>query len=247
MKNILIGFALILTLIPKAWSEDKKTWQNESEAAVVSSSGNTKSETYSGKHKTIYTIETSTLTAQGSYLQGKSSQKNATSGLTTTIESKNWTAGLRYDFNFMENVGAFLGQSAESDENSGYTQRDNTDIGAKYLPFKDDQKSLQSELGYRYTKTNGAGTVTYVNYLRLYLEFNYLWSKDITFKIWAEHLPNLKDSDKYLTNGEVSASVVLSTLLSLKTSYNVKYHNYQTSVDDQRLDSTFLTSLVAKF
>lgn len=64
------------------------------------------------------------LTATGSYLR-------TTSAGTET--AKAWDASLRYERIFSELWSAFIQQGAEADVYAGYVERDNTDLGAKYL------------------------------------------------------------------------------------------------------------------
>lgn len=251
MKRLLAGLSLVV-LAHSAVAQSpaaKKPFNHESEASIVTVSGNSTAETYAAKQKTSYTFEASSLIGTAAYLDGKSTQIDKTTGVSTSTQTRKWDATLRYEFAFTEKIAAFVAHGAESDPNAGYIQRDNTDLGGKYTILNSDGRKLDSELGYRYSKTY-TGTNEYTNFARLYLEYNQAISETSSFKLWVEHLPNLKDSNKYLTNAEASLSVVLSTLFSLKTSYLAKYHNFQASTptyEDKRLDSTFTTALVAKF
>ncbi len=230
--------------------EAKSNWAHESQAALITANGNTTSETYSAKQKTAYSLESSKMTLSGSYLDGKARQTDKTSGTVTEVKNRKWDAGLRYDYNFTEALGAFTAQLAESDTNAAFIQRDSTDIGGKYLALKADDKSLQTEAGLRSTKTYDGTSNDYTTFARFYAEYSQAFNKDVSMKFWVEYLPNLKDSDKYLTNAEASLSTVLSSVFSMKNAYLANYHNYPVSTtvyQDKRLDSLFTTSLVAKF
>ncbi|MBC7465006.1 MAG: DUF481 domain-containing protein [Bdellovibrio sp.] len=243
-------FAVVFLFLGFKVSAEESAWVHESELSIVSSGGNTKSDTFSAKQKTSYTLHDSKVTAAASYLQGKSSQTDKTSGVSTEVKNLRWDASLRYDYAFNEKFGAFFGHGAESDSDAGYVQRDNTDLGGQYTVIKSDEQSLITEAGLRYTKTYDGTLNDYATYGRLYAEYVRHFTKTINFKLWAEHLPNLKESQNYLSNAEASVSVILTSTFSLKTAYLAKYHNRQVStavVEDKRLETLLTTALVAAF
>ena len=247
MKNsVLILFLIFSNFVFADNAPLKEGFNHESEVSIVDVSGNSSAETYSVKQKTVYKQELNSLSLTANYLDGRATQQNLTTGVLSSADTHKWDAGIRYDRNFNEKSGAFLGQLAESDESAGYTQRDNTDLGLKYLPIIADDRKLQTELGYRYTKTNGLGAVTYTDFVRAYVEYTKVWNPQTSGKIWIEHLFNTKESAKYLTNYEASITVVLNSLLSMKVAYLAKFHNYTVAPWEKQLDSIFTTALVAK-
>jgi putative salt-induced outer membrane protein len=217
---------------------------NETELSIAQVSGNSNSETYGAKESLAYVWEADTLKASGRYLQGR----------TEGVESvRAWDAGLRYERSLSPVWSVFASHSLESDIFSGFVQRNNTDIGAKYFFTKTQQTVWSAELGYRYV------TVQYVairpdvnNYdhtARVYSEITESLGPTVNGKFWIEYIPNLTDSEAYLINAEPSITAILSNALSLKLSYLVKYQNPNKAIAGVRAytDTTFLTSLVAKF
>lgn len=214
-------------------------WTNESELSLVSVTGNTESESYTGKQKTTYTFDKNLLAASGRYLQTKSA------GVET---ARAWDAGLRYERALTDWWSIYAGYGAESDVYAGYVQRDNADLGGKYFLTKEEKTTWFAELGYRYTTENPkAGEKFSTSYGRLYSEFTQSFDKAWTFKLWAEYLPNFSKSEAYLANAEPSISVMLSEIFSLKSAYLIKYQNVPTAPTGKHVDSMFTTSLVAKF
>ncbi|MFP5518817.1 MAG: YdiY family protein [Bdellovibrionia bacterium] len=213
-------------------------FKGEAEAGAVVISGNSKSESYSLKTKNTYKADANSYTIDGRYVQTTSEG----------VESaRNWDAGIRYDRALVEDLSFFLGQKAESDVYAGFVQRDSTDLGGKYFLFNDEAYKWFFELGYRYTRTHFVGSkIDNSNFGRLYTEFNRILSKELTFKYWAEYLPNFTNSDAYLANTEASLNVMLSQTFSLKISYLLKYQNIG-PVGGERTDTTYTTSLVANF
>ncbi|MBX3018745.1 MAG: DUF481 domain-containing protein [Bdellovibrionaceae bacterium] len=231
-----------------AWAQDSKQgWSNEAELALVTTSGNTETESYSGKQKTTYVQDLNSYVLSGRYLQTK------TAGVET---AKSWDASGRYERSVSTNWSAFLQYGAEADPYAGYIQRDNADIGGKYFIFKEDTLNLFTEAGYRSTNTQFAGapaatppvpgTVTRENFGRLYVEYAQQLNETLSVKYWVEYLPNFTSSNAYFVNTEPSATVMLSSIFSLKTAYLIKYRN-EVIPGAQYADKTFTTSIVAKF
>ncbi|MES2855445.1 MAG: DUF481 domain-containing protein, partial [Bdellovibrionota bacterium] len=143
--------------------------------------------------------------------------------------------------------GYYVAYGSESDRASGYLQRDNADIGAKYFLIKSEPLDWITELGYRLTKTQPTtGDVINENFGRVYTEVRKTLRSDLLAKFWVEYLPNFRDPQAYLVNLEPSLMVTLSEIFSMKTSYLYKYNN---GVRDplKKGEAFFTTSLVAKF
>jgi putative salt-induced outer membrane protein len=219
---------------------DSKPWAHESEIGILKVGGNAQSDSYNGKQKTAFVFEKNAITATGRYLEAKSAG---------TQTAKSWDAALRYERILSEIWSAFVQQGAESDVYAGYTQRDNSDFGAKYTWLKTDSENLLSEAGYRYSKTlSSVGLDTkYESLGRLFAEYSRKLNGSVTTKFWIEYLPNFSDSQAYLLNYEPSATVMLNHILSMKMSYLVKFHNKTMAAGENKEDTTFSTALVAKF
>ena len=142
--SLLFFSAVSLFISHSASAQTTGPWAHESQVGLVKVSGNTDSASYNGKQKTVYTFDQNALTAAARYLEAK------TSGTQT---AKSWDASLRYERLLSAQWSVFVQQGAESDSYAGYTQRDNTDLGAKYIILKTDTEDLFTEAGYRYTKT----------------------------------------------------------------------------------------------
>ncbi|UXR65592.1 DUF481 domain-containing protein [Bdellovibrio bacteriovorus] len=210
----------------------------EAEAGAVVVSGNSDSQSYAAKGKAVYTHEKNVYTAFGRYLKTDSNG----------VESaRNWEAGARYERELTDYLGVFAGQKAESDVFNGYVQRDSTDLGLKYSLIKSDEMNWFFEVGYRYQKTlSTAGTVANDNMGRVYTEFNKALDKTLSFKYWAEYLPNFTEPDAYLFNTEASLNVMLNSIFSLKLAYLLQYQN-EVPASGKYTTTTTTMNLVAKF
>ena len=244
MKIIKMNAFLMLSLLFLASNAAlSEGLSHESELGVVASGGNTDSQTINAKQLTAYKWTSNELSSKGNYLYGEANE----------VKSANsWSLGLRYDRNFSERFGAFLGNLWEGDEFAGVDYKSNVDLGLKYFILKTDDKNyLVSELGYRYTYENRdeASLVDSVtdHYARAYLEAGYQLSESVSAKLWLEYLPNLSDSDDYLINFEPSLSVALSSIFSMKVAYLGKYDAQPSAAGNKDYDWLYTTSLLAKF
>lgn len=210
----------------------------EAEAGLITVSGANESESYNAKAKTSYTQDANTYTAAGRYLRT----------ISNGIESaRNWEAGLRYERSLYEDFGAFVGQKAESDVFNGYIQRDSTDAGLKYSFIKEEKMAWFAEAGYRYqTVLPTAGDLTHSNLGRLYTEVSKSLESNLTFKYWAEFLPNFSNTKAYLANTEASANVMINSIFSLKFAYLLQYQNLPVVVGKYSTATTTI-NLLAKF
>ena len=226
------------------------TDDSELGAAVVS--GNTSSATYDAQQKNSYTWDSNVFKLGFRYLNTQAS------GVDT---ARNWDASLRYERQLSDVVNAFADHTVESDVFAGYVQRNNFDLGGKYFFTKSDDTKWSAEAGYRYSFTHNTGLVpdSTNNEVRVYSEVVQNISKTSSFKFWVEYVqtvastqttvPGYQVSQDYFINAEPSVSVMLNDLLSLKSAYLMKYHNYLPpgSTATKNLDTVFTTSLVAKF
>lgn len=211
----------------------------EAEAGAVIVSGNSESESYAAKAKAIYTYEEKNIfTGFGRYLKTDSNG----------VESaRNWEAGVRYERQLTDYLGVFSGQKAESDIFNGYIQRDSTDLGFKYSLIKSDEMNWFFEAGYRYQTTlPTAGNTSHDSMGRLFSEFNKSLDKTLSFKYWAEYLPNFTKSDAYLLNTEASFNIMLNSIFSLKLAYLLQYQNVP-PISGKYTTTTSTMNLVAKF
>ena len=238
MKHLLIS---ILLFGSYAQAEETKRWQHESELGMIIVDGNAESETTNAKQQTIYTYKKYSLTAKAAYTESESDNE---------LTAQSWSASLRYDRKINDKLSGFISYGAESDRFAGYLQRDLTDVGVKYQ-IKDTEKTKwHSDIGWRHIETNFARSeeTDSIDALRLYSEVTQLFQEGVTGKFWVEYVSQT-DSDEdesYIVNYEPSITAQLSGIFSLKSAYLVKYQNIVTP-DRKKTDTTFTTSLVAKF
>lgn len=233
-------FLLLLSLNSlNADAQGKKPFTHESEASIVTISGNTQTESYLFKQTSEYSFQKDLLILKGRYLRAKNF---------STETARLWDLSLRYEHELSDLWSYFLQHGAESDPFAGFTQRDNSDIGAKYFLIKNNPEIFFLELGYRYSKTLSSlnTEVYYKNSGRLYLEYSDDITNEMSWRFWVEYLADTKDSQDYLVNYEPSFSLLMTPSFSLKLSYLTRYHNRIVIPEEKKEDSTFTTTLVFK-
>lgn len=248
MRPQIFFTALLLTTTLASAQEPAAAWKHESEAAVVTTSGNTETQSYSAKQKTSYTFDSNILALSGSFLQTR------TSGTET---AKNWDASLRYERTLTADWSLFAQVGAEAAPYSGITQRDNADLGGKYYFIKKPKNEFFAELGARVSRTLTADGTTSTGAFKLgetknetmaraYVEYTQPITETVDGKLWVEYLPNFTNPDGYRLNFEPSLYVAMNNMFSLKLAYLSKTDN--AFVDPKKKTDTISTvSLVAKF
>lgn len=236
--KLLTAILTLLVCFSYAQESDSQ-WKHESEASVVTTSGNTKTQTFSVKETTSYKINKNIFENKASYLVQKDRGNK---------QAENWMASLRYEREISSRFNIFLAETVDSDKFSSIYRRYSSDLGGKYFFIKEDDHEFFSELGYRYTYEDYLAPQKNedLHFGRLYLEHNKKWTAAISSKVWTEFLPNFTESKDYRFNAEPSMSVMLSEVFSLKIAYLLKYRG-KTPPGVEDLDTIYTTSIVAKF
>jgi putative salt-induced outer membrane protein YdiY len=214
--------------------------KSQAEAGVVSTTGNSRSQSYSVKDKTTLLGGPDSYVFEAHYLD---------SSANGVPSARNWLVGLRYEHAFSDFFSAFLSEQLEGDEFAGYLQRYNTDLGPKYY-FAKREKDLIffAEAGYRFTHENDVtGATQDLQKARLYSEAEKYWSPTFSTKLWVEYVPNFTVSENWLLNSAVSASAALNAVFALQVSYLLRYNNLPPVAAALKTDTTLTTALAAKF
>ncbi len=241
--KFLAALLLLAFTAQSGFAQDQdKTFSGETEASAVTISGNSNTETYSGRTKNTYAVSKSDLaTLFGKYVRGVAGG---------TENNKAWEAGLRYDRIFSKDLfNGFLQRKAEHDPYNGvFIQRDSSDLGVRYTLEKTDYLDWFAELGYRYQDTyeDTESGHEIADFILVSTEAEYKFFPTTTGKLRAEYLFNLKRSKEYQGNIEASVNVAITSIFSLKTSYFLN-HDESNDAPLKKDTSTWTTTLVAKY
>lgn len=236
--KIILALSLALCAFNAHAEEKKLGFKTEGEAGIVLTSGNTETSTVSVKDTNEYVWTEDKVAFNANFL------KSSNRGIEQAYQ---WGLGVRYERKLNDGFSIFLGQLLQSDKYQNINQRYGTDVGGKYTFQKTDTFNWFSEFGYRFTRENYPYGFKNINFLRAYHEVENAWNKNFSVKWWFEYLPNLTVWKAYQFNSELSISTVLTDIFSLKTGYLVRYYNEPPVGVAQKTDTTFTTSIVAKF
>ena len=211
----------------------------EGEAGVVVSGGNANAQSYDFKDSSSYAFDGNTFKLKAHYLDSSASSVET---------ARNWDLGLRYERLIIEKLSGYAAETLDGDTFAGYTQRYNSDVGGKYLIIKNKELSWSGEAGYELSiQNNNVGTSATDHFIRLYTEVSYDWTPTFNTKYGFEALPSLTDSNLFRLNSTLGATAAISSIFSIKLSYDVKYNNAPPAGVVFKTDSVFTTALVAKF
>jgi len=228
-------------------------FSHESELSIIQAGGNTEMETTNLKTTNREQIGANAATLSGHYTQGQSTT-TLDDGTTEKKENaRNWDIQLRFDHDLSKRIDLFTAVQYEGDEFSGYKQRENYDLGAKYKLINTDDLKSNIELGYRYTterrttRNEENRDILYFNKGRIYYDIAHNLNKQVSYKFWTEYIPNFTKYKDYQILFEPSLSVVMTDIFSLKVSYKGIYDNVPNKEGNKYLDWIYSTSVLAKF
>lgn len=244
MKHSLIALLIVLAAdVARAQTPSivikEDGLKNESEVTLVDAKGNSISNAFGAKQQNAYMWDGNVVKGQARYF---SSTSNG-------VESaRNWDLALRYERELTGVWAVYAGQGLESDTFAGFERRYNTDVGGRYTLQKTPEFGWFAEAGYRFTdQHNNDNSILSSNFGRLYTEASYTVTESSAVKLWVEYLPNFSHKEAYMFNSEFSLNAALSSLLSLKVAYLLKYNNEPPAPATEYLDRLLTTSLIAKF
>lgn len=216
-------------------------FSHESEASLISSTGNSPFETYNLKTTNNYEIFKQEFIFGGHYQLGTID--------TSKIEiARNWDFNVKAARNIDKVVEGFFGAVVEGDRFAGFSERNNIDIGLVWKHINTDEKKFRSELGYRQTvETPVGGSARKDSKLRIYSQYEDKFNENVLYKFWIELLPNFTTPKDYMITFEPSIQVTLTKIFSLKVSYKGAYDNMPAVDTRINYDALYSTSLIAKF
>lgn len=242
IRFILIAFVAVSSLWGSAQAHAASViegFTNESKAGVVTTSGNSKMQTYDVAQKNSYEFRSNKLASQGGYLRSTSKG----------IESaRQWNMGLRYDRIFADRWSIFVAELVEGNTYAGFKQRYSTDVGGKYYLIKQDVSLWFAEAGYRHQRENRVSGVQHTaSFSRVYTEYEHRWNPSVTTKFWIEYLQNISVAQDRFINLEPSMTAALNSIFSVQFAYKLRYRQLPPSGVQYKTDTTMTAALIAKF
>lgn len=215
-----------------------RRWSDEAELSYVETGGNTVVKTLSVKNTLNYRFSSDLSGSwRASILRGE------TDGVMT---AERYTTDLRLDYRVSERSYAYLTAGWLKDEFAGIESSTSTGPGAGYRFLKGPRHRLVGEAGLQYLHeyyTTGAEDDHIDG--RLFGGYEFAFAEKSKFVQSLEYLHDFDDADNYRVNTETALVTTLTSLLSMKVGYTVRYDNRPVPDTLRRTDTLLSVALIA--
>lgn len=215
-----------------------KPWKNESELSVVSSNGNTRSDSSSGKDTFTYKWTKTTMELIGGGMGARSNGQ--------TIAEK-YFASEKVSYSLSDRNYAFEKIAWDKDRFAGIKNRYDGTVGLGREIMKRPKDLLIAELGGGYTSEERYNQKrNSFNSGRAYSKYTRTLSDTANFSQDAEYIQNFENPDDFRAKTETALIAALSVHFSLKVAYLWK-HVGTPPAGFGRNDTTTSVSLIATY
>jgi putative salt-induced outer membrane protein len=245
-------FILIFVVGVSAQEEEvkpEKNWSNEAELSLVSTSGNTEVSTFAGKN--AFKVKfADALEGQWDIEALKSRSVDKAAGKTETTAERYFT-NLKLSYLFTERIYSGIGAGWLRDEFAGLANKYYAGPFMGYKFLLGPKHFLDGELGLNYaiedyTAEKEAENFEDKNFWegRAFGLYEYVITDKTKISQSLEYLYDFDDSDNYKVNSLSEVTVSISDIISIKTSYEIRYAN-QVPVDIETTDRILTVGLLA--
>ncbi len=242
MKNkfFFAVFTLSIFVVPNVWAEEKTRWSDEAELSYVDTSGNSEVTTFSAKNSMKYKF---TDKLDGLW------KITALNGKSDGIRSaENYSTEVRLDYALTERFYTALVAGWLKDTFAGIDPRYYVGPAAGYKILLGPKHFLNSEVGLDYvTEDYTDGTDNEYLRGRIFTKYEYAITEKNKFSQSLEYLYDFDDGDNYNVISVSALTAAVSDVLSMKTSYEVKYDNSPVPATLERTDTILSVALVFNF
>jgi len=221
--------------------EENVPWKTHIEVSYVSTSGNTETESLSGKLEVKKEVQKNRYLVRSNVLYARNNNEDTA--------NKGALEG-RWERTITKRLFGFLTSKYSRDKFSGYKYRVSAGPGMGYDIIKTDKHFLKGLVSVLYNHDRySEGFKKSDDYSAGNAGINYVWQilENLKFKENADYLVSFDDTEKYFINSETALEVKINKYLSLGLSYIVAYQNYLPKVGAEHVDTTFMTSLIIDF
>ena len=236
MKRILIW--IVVCICVQALYAQEKSGKVHLELGYVLTSGNSNTQTLSGKADVKHEGEKNRLFFLSTYLRSENDGRK---------EANRFTAAARYERVFSGRLFGFIGSDYLIDRFSGYAHRISIGPGLGFDILKSDVHALKGLVSGMYifedysvpdVDSDGFGSIEF----KLYYEWTV--RSNVTLKTQGSYSASLENMNKYYLYGEAAVEVSISDRLSLGIGYRINYQNLAPGPDIEKTDMSFMTSLI---
>ncbi len=236
MKTIVRVFLCLLCVATLRAQE--KIWKSRLEISYVKTSGNTNTETFSGKLDVEGAGWGDRYFLRSAYILAKDSSEENANKLTSEA---------RLERVFTGRLFGFVGMSYSRDRFSGYEYRFSVGPGLGFDIIKREKHSLKglSSINYFYEKYS-VKEKDRDRFASVKNAISYQWmiKENVILKSRVGYYFSLKNREKYFYFGEATLEVGISSRFSVGISYLLNYQNLPPAPEIKNTDVSFLTSLI---
>ena len=242
MKNVVWMLIFVVPVILFAQDEaEEKIWTTQLGVSYVNTSGNTETETFSGK-----------LDVEGAgwgnrYILGSS----YVFAQTADVESANkFDSEARAERILTGRLFAFLGATYLMDKYAGYDSRISIGPGLGVDLINNEKRTLKGMLSSMYyfdeyaipdqeseNYATGKAGLTYTCQIK----------EHVSWKALGDYLVSLDETDRYFITGDLSLQVGINSYLAVGLGYQINYQNAPPDPAIKKTDTTFLSSVVVNW
>ncbi len=221
--------------------KDPAAWKMRIELSYVTTSGNTDTQTLSGKLGAEKKGELYRHILKGNFLRAEDRGEET---------ANKWLLEGRSERVLKERLFAFLTASYLQDKFSGYDYRMSAGPGLGYDFIKTEEHELKGLMSVLHSRDKFSeadkGSDSYISgKAAMYYIWNIL--ENLRFKQNADCLISFEDMDTYFINSETALEVKVNGNVSLGVSYSIAYQNKPPFPEIERTDTIFLASLIIDF
>lgn len=212
-----LAVALAQTSVLSAQAAAPDPLRLEADLGLVNTAGNSEVTTLNAGEKLTGTHQRFTFTQRFAVIYGRTGDSTITN---------QWKTSLRLDYGFTARLGTFVRGGFERNTTAGIARRFEESAGLKAVVLERDRTTLESELGAAINQQTSTTDVTQ-NFAsgRAAVLFRQYVTEVAFLTEDLEVLPNLDDTDDVRVNSETSLTAPISSRISVKLTYTVKFDN----------------------
>ena len=219
-------------------SAQEKKWNTSVEVSYVNTSGNTSTQTFSGKFELKGENEANRFLFNTGFLHSRDDGEDKANRLNSEM---------RYEHVFSGRLFGFVGTGYLRDTFAGYEHRISAGPGLGVDLLKGEVHTLKgllsSEYVYELFATKDGGSDDFVT-AKLGVSYGWKIKENIVYALAVNSSLSLKDTEKYYINAEISLNVSVSETISIGMRYMLNYQNLVPASGIEHTDTSFLTSLI---
>lgn len=209
--------------VTKEISKSGTEWKSQVGASAIFNSGNSSNQTFGGNGHVSAKWEKNKLAgkADGAYGRARDNDTGVTS-----VNTKNWQIGARYDRFINDPMSLFIGQKVSADELAGFNFVYTGLFGFAHEIYKTDPHFFKYEAGFDYSREwRVLAAEENIYSARIYWQYKYKISEAASFSQDFESLFNVEDLDDTRINTLSALTVKMTTKLALQASFKLRYDN----------------------